>query len=104
MSAAPQQICINSCPTGGWLMNNRKRIEKEMRAKYPNATITHAVGLPFTISVTSDGKQSKRSCGFPLFFCPSCIGCGDAKKFTSDEFINAGGATTGAPKTETMAR
>ena len=83
-------------------MNNRKRIEKEMRAKYPNAVITHAVGAPFTIiSITTDGKQSKYTCGLPMFCCPSCVGCGDAKKYTSDEFVKAGGAP---PTAENMAR
>ena len=60
MAASPKKICINSCPTGGWVMNNRRRIEKEMRIAYPEAEITHAVGMPFTVSISADGQRSKR--------------------------------------------
>ncbi len=84
-------------------MNNRKRIEAEVRAKYPEAEITHRVACPLTIVISADGKQGKRSCGFPLFFCPSCIKCGDAKKFAGGDYLPAGPAG-GAPQAAAMSR
>ena len=82
-------------------MNNRRRIEKEMRIAYPEAEITHAVGMPFTVSISADGQRSKRALGLPMFCCPSCIGCGDAKQFTKPEYIKT---NAGAPGTSAMTR
>ena len=101
--SAPKKICINTCPTGGWVMNNRKRIEAEMRTKYPDAEISHAVALPFTVSITSDGQRSKRSLGLPMFCCPSCCGIGDAKKFTGEDYVKINNVG-GAPGNPTMVR
>ena len=84
-------------------MNNRKRIEAEMRAKYPEAEISHAVGMPFTVSITADGKRSQRSLGLPMFCCPSCCGVGNAKKFAGEEYVNVRSAA-GAPDEIGMAR
>ena len=87
MSDNIEKININSCPTGGWVMNNRKRVEEEILKKHPNAKISHSCGYPFTIMVSNNGTNGKRHCAFPLFCCPSFIPIFSVKKYGTNEYV-----------------
>ena len=82
-----KKINIYSCPTGGWIMNNRKRVEKEIIKNHPDAIISHSCGYPFTIMVSTNGVKGKRDCAFPLFCCPSFITLCSAKKYGTIEYV-----------------
>ena len=97
------KICISTCPTGGWVFNNRKRIEGEIRQQHPDAVISHSCACPFTAVVSVDGKKGKRDCLPLMFCCPSCLGCCDAKKYATKDFVPVGGAA-GGPEPLAMVR
>ncbi len=83
-------------------MNNRKRIEADIKAKYPDAEISHKVAMPFTVIITDEYGSGKRDCLPGFFFCPSCIKICSTERYASEEYTLTKAA--GAPQTATMSR
>lgn len=94
-------VVISTCPTGGWVMNNRKRIEAEVLKKMPNAKVKHTCALCFTDVTSVDGKKGKRDCCPMLFCCPSCCTCVKTDKYGEEGYLPA---AAGAPEAAEMVR
>ena len=94
MSNSKEKITIFSCPTGGWVMNNRKRVESEILKVHPNAEVSHSCGYPFTIMVSNNGVDGKRHCAFPLFCCPSFVTIFSTEKYRTEEYVPCNNSET----------
>ena len=67
------EVTLYTCPTGGWVMGNRKPMEEAIKKEIPGAVVKHKIGYPLTAAVEINGKR-KREIGPFMFFCPACAG------------------------------
>ena len=66
--SSPNVVILKTCPTAGWVMNNRIEVEKMIKDQCGEDTVVeHQCGLPFTVDTVVNG-QTKREC-LPLYFC-----------------------------------
>ena len=42
------EVTLYTCPTGGWVMGNRKPMEEAIKKEIPGAVVKHKVGYPLT--------------------------------------------------------
>eukprot|EP00729_Bicosta_minor_P007984 gene7984-13661_t len=75
----PAEVTIYTCPTGGWVMGNRHRMEEAVKKEMPDCQVTHkashpTVGLPFSCKVNVDAKKGSTDCCW-MITMPSCLGC-----------------------------
>ena len=103
MSDSEPKVVIATCPTGGWVFGNRKRIEAEVLKKMPNAKIEHQCACLLTTVLSVNGKQGKRDCCPMMFACPSCFKCCSAEKYATDAYLPPA-ASGGSPEAVEMFR
>jgi len=91
-------VIVKSCPTAGWVMNNRIPLEEQIKKDMGEDTIVkHRVGLLFHVGVEVDGKKT-RECLPAYFCCPSFLSrsmCKKSLENTVSEVKNLCEPTTG---------
>jgi hypothetical protein len=73
MTTTPTKIKVNTCPTAGWVMGNRKPLEEQLRKDFgDDIEIEHNVGLLLHCGIEI-GDQNQRVCLPAYFCCPAPI-------------------------------
>lgn len=81
-TTTPTKIKVNTCPTAGWVMGNRKPLEEQIKKDFgDDVEIEHNVGAIFFCSIEI-GDQKQRQCLPKYFCCPAFI----SRRIFAEEF------------------
>ena len=56
-SGGPKNVEITSCALGGHLLGRGSAVKDQLAEKYPDAAVTHKMGLPLQFSIKADDNQ-----------------------------------------------